>query len=95
MNVMSTFHCFQKHDDILKSGSNKYIILYYTQNNLYSKIIKNQTFITGPGIQYVKFSFFYNLNIYLKYWVLIKFGVMYIMSTFYCIQKRDDVLKVR
>ena len=56
MNVMSTFYCFQKHDDILKSGSNKYIILYYTQNNLYSKIIKNQTFIkqipeSGPGIR--------------------------------------------
>ena len=71
---MSTFYCFQKHDDILKFGSNKYIILYYTQNNLYSKIIKNQTFIkqipgpdSGPGIRYVKFSFFYNLNIYLKY----------------------------
>jgi hypothetical protein len=57
-NLMSTFYCFQKHDDILKFGSNKYIILYYTQNNLYSKIIKNQTFIkqipgsdSGPGIR--------------------------------------------
>ena len=37
MNVMSTFYCIQKHDDILKSGRKKYIIVYYTHKSKYVK----------------------------------------------------------
>ena len=46
MNVMSTFYCIQKHDDILKSGRKKYIIVYYTHKSKYT-FLKIKVSYTG------------------------------------------------
>ena len=37
MYVMSTFYCIQKHDDVLKYGRKKYIIICYSYNSKYVK----------------------------------------------------------
>jgi hypothetical protein len=42
MYVMSTFYCIQKHDDVLKYGRKKYIIICYGYN---SKYVKKTTYI--------------------------------------------------
>ena len=54
MNVMSTFYCIQKHDDILKSGRKKYIIVYYTHKSKYVKHYGKSKFHipdSGPGFR--------------------------------------------
>jgi hypothetical protein len=69
---MWSFYCFQKHDDVLKSSSNKYILVYYIHN---SKYVKQSTYIikfhipdSGPGFRawspLCETFIFYNLNTY-------------------------------